>query len=130
MRLLAAVLLALLTGRCASVPSSPVSPTLPFISLQEEPDGEHWRATWHLQQPARELRFEREGTPFRSSVFEVLSTGFKFARDGDAEVLRTEGAAVSDITVRFPEYTRLLEKDYEFFQKFTDGSVAIYTGHL
>lgn len=32
--------------------------------------------------------------------------------------------------MRFPEYARVLEKDYVFFVKFTDGSVAIYTGHL
>lgn len=103
------------------------APRRPYVTL--EPDGEAWRATWHLPAPARELRFDRE-TPFRASLFDVVTPGYAIVRDGDAEVLRTDGPPSAVITVRFPEHTGHLPKDYEFFQKFSDGSVAVYTGHL
>lgn len=127
--LFALTLLALLLGGCASSRPAP-APALPFITLEKEPAGEHWRATWHLDAPARELRFERNDSPFRGGLFEVLTPGFTIQHDGELEVLRTEGEPVRSVTVRFPEFTRALEKEYNFFQKFSDGSVAIYTGHL
>ncbi len=120
----------LLFAGCASRPLPPAQPTLLYITLEKESEGEHWRATWHLERPTRELRFERRGAGFRAAVFEVLTPGFGMERDGDLEVLRTNGEPAQTITVRFPEFSRKLEKEYEFFQKFSDGSVAIYTGHL
>jgi len=117
----------LLTG-CATgrVPQpAPVSPRI-IVEPDERPG--FWRATYELTAPASELRFER--TPFRTGVFEVLTPGFAIAHEGDTEVLRTAGAPSARIVVRFPEFTRELEKEYDFFQKFTDGSIAIYTGHL
>ncbi len=115
---------------CASIPPAPPEPARPYITLEKEPEGEAWRATWHLERPASELRFERKGAGFRSELFEVLTPGFTMQRDGDAEILRTSGQPADTISVRFPEVTRQLEKEYEFFQEFSDGSVAIYTGHL
>ena len=115
--------LVLLLAGCASAP-----PPQPHVTLQ--PDGDFWRATWQLATPARELRFDRPATGFRQGAFEVLTPGYAFALDGEHEVLRTDGEPASTIAVRFREFTRHLPKDYEFFQKFSDGSVAIYTGHL
>ena len=114
--------LLLLTG-CATTKVAP-----PFVTLER--DGEWWSATWRLAAPARELRFERLAAGFRAEAFEVLTPGYAFSRDGEHEVLRTAGEPASTIRVRFREFTRHLPKDYEFFQKFSDGSVAIYTGHL
>jgi hypothetical protein len=99
------------------------------ITLEKEATGNYWRATWHLAEPAREIRFERT-TPFRSDAFEVVTPNFTMERDGDVESLRSSGDAVSTITVRFPEFSAHLDKEYDFFKNFSDGSVAIYTGHL
>ena len=107
----------------------PASNPSPFISLEKESGSNYWRATWHLDRPTRELRFERRSA-FRSGVFEILTPGFTMERDGDTEVLRTAGQPVQTITARFAEFDRELVKEYEFFQTFSDGSVAIYTGHL
>ena len=116
--------LVLLLAGCASAPP----PQRSLVTLQ--PDGDSWRATWQLAAPARALRFERPATGFRREHFEVLTPGYALARDGEHEVLRTDGEPASTIAVRFREFARHLPKDYEFFQKFSDGSVAIYTGHL
>ncbi len=101
----------------------------PYVTLERDGTST-WRATWHLPVPAKELRFVRRAAWFRSGVFQVLTPGYSVAKDGDHEVLRTDGEPQRTIAVRFPEYTRILPKEYEFFQKFSDGSVSIYTGHL
>lgn len=113
--------LLMVTG-CATAP-----PAKPHVVL--EPDGDLWRATWNLAAPARELRFDRD-TSFRGEHFEVLTPGYAIVREGNNEVLRTDEVPSSTIAVRFREHTRHLPKDYKFFLKFSDGSVAIYTGHL
>jgi hypothetical protein len=128
MRLLTASVLALcLVSACATAPTV-TPPATPRIVVERDAKPGYWRATYELTEPASELRFER--TPFRKDVFEALTEGFAIERDGETDVLRTAGAPVQRIAVRFPEYTRELEKEYDFFQKFTDGSIAIYTGHL
>jgi hypothetical protein len=106
----------------------PPPPPGPIVTVEKTADG-LWSATWHLAEPTRVLRFQRPGS-FRSRIFQVVTPGFQMERDGEVELLRTHGAPASVITVRFPEYDRQLTREYEFFRKFTDGSAAIYTGHL
>ncbi len=121
----------ILLAACATTTRRVVNaPAADHVVLEREADGRTWRATWHLAQPAHELRFERDTTAFRTEIFEVLTPGYSMARVGDHEVLRTDGAPSRTIAVRFPEYARVLVKDYMFFVPFTDESVAIYTGHL
>ena len=107
---------------------SPPAPPGPMVTVEKNADG-RWSATWRLAEPTRVLRFERPGS-FRSRIFEVVTPGFQMERDGEVELLRTHGAPASIITVRFPEYDRQLTREYEFFRRFSDGSAAIYTGHL
>lgn len=124
-------LLAALTA-CASagmVTVPPVAPLRQAYVVVARDTGLLWRATWHLEKPVRELRFTRPSR-FRAEAFDVLTPGFEIGVDARGEVLRTDGAPVQEISVRFPEHDRPFEKDYEFFRRFTDGSVAIFTGHL
>lgn len=123
-----ALLAALLTGCASSRPAVEVLP--PYIVLEKAPEEGFWQATWHFAAPTRELRFEREGAGFRAKVFESLTPGYRMERDGAVEVLRTDGEPVSTLRVRFREFDVAVPKEYAFFQKFSDGSVAIYTGHL
>lgn len=125
-------------GGAGSPPVASVSPVSPLTHIAHvagphvvvaRDTGSTWRATWHLAEPVRELRFTRPSR-FRDGVFEVLTPGFILAADDDAEVLRTAGAPAREVSVRFPEHDLPFAKDYDFFRRFTDGSVAIYTGHL
>jgi hypothetical protein len=124
--LIVSLLLGLLSA-CATAPTGS-SPAAARIVVERDAKPGYWRATYELTEPVGELRFER--LLFRKGVFEVLTDGFAIERDGETEVLRTAGAPAQRVVVRFPEYTHELEKEYDFFQKFTDGSVAIYTDHL
>jgi hypothetical protein len=119
------ILLSLFLAACATTSSR----REPHITLQHD-SGTFWRATYEFAAPVRELKFQRPGSGIRARIFEVETPGYKFKKEGDLEVLATDGPPVNVINVRFPEYTMTIPKEYEFFAKFTDGSVAIYTGHL
>lgn len=125
---IASTFLLMFVAACATVPATGPAAHAPEIVIAPDAEAGYWRATYELTAPASELRFER--TPFRTGVFEAVTEGYTITREGDTDVLRTSGAPAQRIVVRFPEYTRELESEYDFFQKFSDGSVAIYSGHL
>ena len=115
-------LLLLLLCACASIRRL----ADPFVLIER--DAGWWYVSWVFPGEATELRFEREAAGFRARRFEVVTPGWSFARDGEHEVLR--GGPSASVMVRFQEFSEHLPKDYEFFQRFSDGSVALYTGHL
>jgi len=120
-----------LLGVFAACVSSEDTAPPPRIVLERADSADRWRATYELAAETGLLRFERPAAFYRESVWEVVTPGWTLARDGDAQVLvAEEGVETSRIVMEFPVHTDNLQKEYEFFQSFTDGSVAIYTGHL
>ena len=93
-----------------------------------------WRASYTLAAPVDTLRFERPAAFHRERVWQVLTPGYEWARDSGAgqvtQVLRATGAPHREIVFEFGEFADALPKEYELFEAFTDGSVAIYTGHF
>jgi len=118
-----AVLLAL-TCACASPPGDGAR----IVLERAERDG-WWRATYRLDGRAGELRFQRPAGFYREDVWEVTTPGWRLERQGDHQLLVADAYA-DRVVVEFPVYTDHLVKEYEFFRKFTDGSLAVYTGHL
>ncbi|MDX1388306.1 MAG: hypothetical protein R3344_03905 [Acidobacteriota bacterium] len=109
----------------------PVPDARPRIVLERAQTDGIWQATYHLAEPASRLRFSRQAGFYREDVWEIVTPGWRFDRVGEDQVLVADQGALSDtIVVRFPVYTENLPKEYELFAEFTDGSVAIYTGHL
>lgn len=103
----------------------------PHVTVEPLASGD-WRATWHAQAPVEALRFVRAAGYLREREWRVLTPGYAFGRDGDAQTLvLAPGAAAADtIVVEFPRNTDTLERDYELFNTFTDGSVALFAGHF
>ena len=65
-------------------------------------------------------------------MWHVVTSGYRLARTDDGQVLViTEGGAPqTEIVVEFAEFTETIPKEYELFQPFSDGAVALYTGHF
>ena len=103
----------------------------PQVVIQRLDNG-RWRATWELAEPAPVLRFERPAEFYRERVWTVVTEGYRFGRTQGRQTLEImDGAAArARITVEFPQYTRPIPKEYELFQPFGDGAVAMYTGHF
>src|SRR5690348_9081805 len=91
-----------------------------------------WRATYALTQPVTSLRFERPAGFFRERVWTVVTPGYRLNRQGEWQTLALDpnATAQKEIVFEFPEFTDPLPKEYELFQAFTDGGLAIYTGHF
>lgn len=91
-----------------------------------------WRATWRLPAPVTALIFDRPAAFFRERVWTVTTPGYRLARVGEREalVLDTGATAQRELSVDFGEYAETLPKEYELFQVFGDGAVALYTGHF
>lgn len=111
--------------------TQPPVPPEPSVSVRELDNG-NWQATWRFTAPARGLRFERPAHYFREQHWVVVTPGYALARDGDSQVIVHDVAypSAAEITVEFPVDTNRFPREYEFFHRFTDGSLAFYTGML
>lgn len=77
------------------------------------------------------FRFERPAGFFREERWRVMTPGFVLAREGDLQVVRSEtGRAADSLTLELAVHTAPLAREYESFLAFSDGSLAVYTGHL
>jgi len=101
------------------------------IDVQRLPEQGRWRVSYHLASRATALVFERQVNHFRKSRWTVLTPGVQVGLlDGQEALVVEGGASVDQVAVEFGPFTEDLPKDYELFLQFTDGSCAIYTGHL
>ncbi len=108
------------------------SPPDPIIEITARSGDQPWIATYRFPRAIERFVFDRPASHFRESSWEVIQGDYRIRSDGEDEVLERspEGEASAVITVRFPIDTGILEKDYEFFRRFTDGGLLMYTGHL
>jgi hypothetical protein len=91
-----------------------------------------WRTTYRLPSPTTTLRFARRANFYRERVWTVETPGYHLGRSGDWQVAALDSGATpqSTIVFTFPQFTETIPKEYELFQPFTDGAVALYTGHF
>ena len=114
-----------------AVPSFGTAQSQASVSI-ERAAVNRWRATYHLPETVRALRFDRPAAFFRERVFKVVTAGYRFGRRDAWQLVALDSGATprNEITLEFSEFTDPLPKEYELFQPFTDGAVALYTGHF
>jgi hypothetical protein len=117
---------------CAAASTLPPNAaSAPTVHVSQGEGGHPWRITYAFGEPMARLRFDRPAGYFREDHWRVLTPGYALDRDGDWQVLRALGGAVADtIVLELAVHTAPLPREYEAFLAFTDGSSAIYTGHL
>lgn len=91
-----------------------------------------WRLTYRLSEPAARLTFVRRRTLGRVPAWRVETPGYRLSSHEGKDVIEAGRAARPrrQITIAFPVDTRHPEKDYQLFERFSDGSLLLYTGHL
>lgn len=124
--LLVAVVVAATPPRVSAQPASTESVTLEQVAERR------WRATYRLAGPTSALEFQRPADFYRERIWTVVTPGYAFDRDEDAQLLAVQsgGEPVDEIVVEFGEFTDPLPLEYELFVPFADGGRALYTGHL
>lgn len=114
--------------------SAPVRADPPAIEIHEPSDNGRWRAVYRLEEPVSELRFFRDDNFRRAGEWNwrIKTPGYEFSRQGRHEALVLADGATPrrQVEIEFGVDTDRLPRDYELFEPFTDGSVALYTGHF
>lgn len=121
-------LMLLLVGICLPVLGQEPASEIHILPLT---DGD-WRVEYHLAYPVDSLQFMRTAGFLREDNWRVQTPGYRFMRNDDGQALiRDDGAvAASAISIEFPVDTRFIVRDYELFNQFADGSLALFTGHF
>lgn len=121
----------ILLALCVAVAACTAPAPAPRVEVERLASGD-WRATWRAAEPVDTLRFVRRAGFLREREWRVVTPGYAFGREGDAQVLALapDATAVDTVTVEFPQNTDFIERDYELFNTFTDGSVALFAGHF
>src|SRR4051812_43684564 len=122
---------AFLTLAAAPIAGAASSARLLDITIREGTGDGLWRATYRFSNDVDRVDFQRNGVFKRIPAWQVQTPGYALLRVGDVEsIRRSKGARKrSRITVAFPLDTTHPEKDYQLFQRFSDGSLLLFTGH-
>ncbi len=86
---------------------------------------EPWQITYRISKPVAELPFYRP-SDFREETW-IPAEGFVWK---GKTLVRTDGKPFQTTSIRIPVDTKKRQADYQVFRRFTDGSLAMYTGHL
>lgn len=131
-----AALLALLLGAGLAVPAA-ARDEAPSATLAVTRDGDRWTAEYVFdgEAPAwafaRSALIEGERRPWRPGSWRVETPGVRLERRGDYDVLSAdEGPLPARVRIAFTPFARGLEADYDPALVFSDGSVALFTGHF
>lgn len=103
-----------------------------LITIIPNANDGRWTAVYRLNAPVERLDFARNGPYTRLPKWRVETKGYSLVRDGEWEaIVKAPGAkAQKTVAVSFPVDTFVPVKDYQLFDAFSDGSLALYTGHF
>ena len=103
-----------------------------LITISPNTNDGRWTAVYHLSKAVDRLDFARNGPYERLPKWRVETKGYSLIHDGDGEaIVKAPGAkARKTIAVSFPVDTYAPVKDYQLFDPFSDGGLALYTGHF
>lgn len=110
----------------------------PFSTATVARDGDVWTLEYDLYKDAPAWAFQRSSldmrtrTPWRAAQWTVETPGVVLERQGFLDVLRaTDGGVVPrKVRIRMRPVGSHLEADYDPVLVFTDGSTAMYSGHI
>ncbi|MEL7708052.1 M1 family aminopeptidase [Citromicrobium bathyomarinum] len=129
-----AALLALLVPAIATAQDVPDETPVRVEVLH---DAEGWSATFHFPTDAqgwafpRSNRARRQDTGWRELSWTVETAGVSLRRIDETDVLLADDGTVPRVvTVRFEPFAQDLLADYDPALLFTDGTLALFTGHF
>lgn len=103
-----------------------------LITIIPNTNDGRWTAVYRVSAPVERLDFARNGPYTRLPKWRVETKGYSLIHDEKGEtIVKSPGVkARKTIAVSFPVDTFVPVKDYQLFDAFSDGSLALYTGHF
>ena len=139
MRALAGLVLAALLAAAGVLPANAQRPGTapPSVTATVVRDGDQWTAEFRFAASSPAWLFshssvKREGNqPWRPGTWTVLTPGVRIERRGRHDVMFAErGNVPRTVRVRFTPVTADLVAEYDPALVFSDGSVALWSGHF
>ena len=100
-------------------------------------EDEQWFATFEFPGNHKEWAFVRSNrssqldASWRLATWRIITPGVELVREGERDLLRATGTTMPDnVTVAFDLFDGDLNADYHPAMVFSDGTVALYTGHF
>ncbi|HEX3583908.1 MAG TPA: hypothetical protein VH087_19245, partial [Thermoanaerobaculia bacterium] len=103
-----------------------------LITIIPNANDGRWTAVYRLAQPVERVDFARTGPYTGLPKWRVETKGYSLVQDGTREAIVKSPSAKAQktIAVSFPVDTSVPIKDYQLFDAFSDGTLALYTGHF
>lgn len=121
------ILLAFIYG-CSS--TSEIKRETVQISIKHYRQNDSWRVTYKLPRPVKALYFERQTNTFRKKNWKIDTPNIEIINiKGKEYIVSTDHKPFDKFRIEHKSFYEDTPKDYEFFFKYADGDVLMYTGH-
>src|SRR5690349_6063269 len=81
-------------------------------------------AEYRLSSPVKSLKLAREAGTAREEMWTPMTKGVKVDH---ASIVSTSGASFDHFILRINPYSKLVDQNYAVMQRFSDGSVSLFT---
>lgn len=122
---------------CPAIATAQDTPDEPPVRVEVVYDAGGWSATFHFPSDAqgwafpRSNRARRQDSGWRELSWKVETDGVSLQRIDETDVLLADdGTVPRKVTVRFVPFADDLLADYDPALRFTDGTLALFTGHF
>lgn len=133
MRSIIAALLAVCAGILSTIPAARAD----TLQVEVARNGNDWTATFNFPSASQSWAFVRSNLArrtrdsWRLRSWTVLTPGVRLERQGSFDVLvASTGTVPQRVSIRFQPFGDDLLADYDPALVFTDGTVALFTGHF
>ncbi|MBF0362074.1 MAG: hypothetical protein HQK49_13750 [Oligoflexia bacterium] len=101
------------------------------IKITHQKESKSWTVKYILSKPVHGLFFQRGGNLFRSERWHPLDKNVEIKKTEKGEIIYSkEDKLLSEFELSFKTEIFNLQKDYELFFQYQDGSILLYTGHF
>ncbi len=100
------------------------------ITVKHQRSDDSWKISYKLPSKVKALIFNRQTNTFRHNNWKVESEDLEIKLINEQEyVVSKTGKEFDSLLLSHNSYYKYTPKDYEFFFKYSDGDVLMYTGH-
>ena len=92
-------------------------------------DTNRWRVDYRFSQPVTSIKFEPVGD-YRAQAWKMVTPGLRLRSDADFDVISAGGKPFNSARVDITTFDSLPPKQYAAFNRFSDGGMAMFLGHL
>lgn len=101
-----------------------------LITVERLNNGNEWSISYQLPRPVYGLVFKRQTNQFRKANWKIQNSNLMIVtNDGNEVIVSKDNRPFDRLSITHKSYFKTLEKDYNFFIKFSGNDILQYVGH-